>query len=303
MSLTMLLAASCSAEPQHDSSEVAAIRSSRAAETAVTYFLGRRDVRRCRFPLCGGYFVRAANRATLTCGDGSRAAECYVAALDTERLGSHTLDRFGAGEVVVRGGFGVGDAGEFGPYPLLTVSAAWEAVGDAQKSGTFYLVLDSGVRCITTPCPSLQARELNQEHVFALEDLELAGVTDPQRERLTEALFDGGAIAVGEEAAGRTLQVAQLYLPVQAPAPGVCAVDADCTQTFYSAPVDSPDACYCPTCPVPSSLVDAARNERGWQRHCARSHGQDVCFPAPCAPPPQVVCGDGVCAYGGFDER
>lgn len=303
MSFVMLLAASCSVDPQHDLGEAAALRSDRAAGSAVQYFLGRRDVRRCRFPLCGGYFVRAANRATLRCGDGTTAAECYVAALDTEKLAGRALDGFGAGQAVVRGEFGIGDAGELGPYPLLAASAAWEAVGEGQTSGTFYLVADSKMRCITAPCPSLQARALNQTSVFALADLAVEGITDPQRERLTEALFEGGAIAIGEKTAALTLHVARLFLPVRAAAPEACTVDAACAPTFYHSPVDSPAACYCPTCPIPSSLGDAARNERGWQHHCAQSHGPDVCLPAPCAPPPPVVCVDGACGYGGFDEQ
>ena len=45
-----------------------------------TYYLVRRDYRKCISPICGGYWLKALNARKTKCADGSIAEECYVAA-------------------------------------------------------------------------------------------------------------------------------------------------------------------------------------------------------------------------------
>jgi hypothetical protein len=46
------------------------------------YYLARADVRRCAFPLCGGFFVSRVNSAQTRCANGRWSRECYVAEID-----------------------------------------------------------------------------------------------------------------------------------------------------------------------------------------------------------------------------
>ncbi len=47
-----------------------------------TDYTVRRDFRKCLYPLCGGYFVKEANRRTTRCVDGSSQSKCYVTGID-----------------------------------------------------------------------------------------------------------------------------------------------------------------------------------------------------------------------------
>jgi Kazal-type serine protease inhibitor domain len=44
----------------------------------------------------------------------------------------------------------------------LRVTQAWNGAADVAATGSFYRVGDNGIRCITTPCPSTSATELNR---------------------------------------------------------------------------------------------------------------------------------------------
>ena len=133
--------------------------------TAENYFLIRADFRRCAAPMCGGYFVSRPNRATTRCADGRSRAECYVASLDTSALGPdadvaplRTLLST-EGNVVVGGSIRAAASHGFG---TLRVTEAWVA-GAARgvARGEAVAVGDSGIRCITSPCPSQAEIVLN----------------------------------------------------------------------------------------------------------------------------------------------
>src|ERR1044071_2029104 len=47
-----------------------------------TYFVIRRDLRRCASPMCGGYFVRRINQSRTLCANNRYARECYVSEID-----------------------------------------------------------------------------------------------------------------------------------------------------------------------------------------------------------------------------
>jgi hypothetical protein len=282
-----------------------ALASAGLERPAEAYFIGRQDVRRCRWPLCGGYWVRAVNRASQRCLDGSVAAECYVALLDTEALGGATLADFGSGRTIVRATFGTGDAGEFGTYALLRVSAAWSAATEAPAQGAFQLLQDSGMRCIRAPCFSWTASRLNTQlsRTYSGIDLSAVGSSEKQLDLAHLALDEQGLVATGRGVATReggvSFRATQFYLPVvPAASPNQCATDADCTLALYTAPVYSVSDCYCPMCPVPMNAAVASTYADGWQTYCTETHGGfDVCPPPPCAAPPPVACLAGACGY------
>lgn len=153
------------AEAQEDPSAVVA--SAPVSDTgAQTYYIARRDVRRCAAPMCGGFYVRAANLPTISCANGKPAAECYVAELNMLALKLPEGDKqnlrlaFGATEAIVQGRLDFGDKTK-PTYGSLMAVAAWRGVTGSKAMGSFYVAADNGIRCIKAPCVSTSASGLN----------------------------------------------------------------------------------------------------------------------------------------------
>ena len=305
-----LLATGCAVEPseliEETSSAVELDGAADAARDVDTYYVGRQDARRCRWPLCGGVWVHRVNRPLTRCLDGSLAEECYVALVDTEALGGATVDGFAGGRALVTGEFAEGDAGEFGPYAVLRVEHAWTALTDAPAEGSFYRIDDNGRRCVRAPCFSLDQQLLNRPTFRRISGLDLDGIgaTEEQLATAIASLADGGLLTAGytylRRSTGAITHVAtQAYVPVRPLlAPGACNADADCALTLYGSPVTSAADCYCPGCPVAVNGAEAEAYQAGWQTFCSETHGPEVCPARPCAPPPPPACNAGVCGFG-----
>lgn len=132
------------------------------------YFTARPDHRRCISPLCGGYWVSAVNgRTKSTCADGNLARECYVADLAlppgvTYEAGDllHGVlgERFYS---VVNTTLGVLRA-DFVYSPVLRADVVPSlGLSAKQGRGRYNLIHNTGIVCITTPCPSRVIRRLN----------------------------------------------------------------------------------------------------------------------------------------------
>jgi uncharacterized protein DUF6748 len=126
------------------------------ANATSTFYSVRRDRRRCVSPLCGGYFVSRVNLSSTRCANGRFMRECYVAEIDWNRQLEND-----SGDMLVRGGLGVKRFARFGILGVLRVSESWVSTGANRPVGTFYLVRDRGVRCITFPCPTHLEAKLN----------------------------------------------------------------------------------------------------------------------------------------------
>lgn len=172
-----------------------------------TYYSITRDLRRCAFPMCSGYWVSRVNTSTTRCADGTWAASCYVAEVRWPMLGVNetTLatvqDRLHTGSVLVRGtvvskSFGpeVGRFGEFKP------TEAWVGQGPNAPSGPLAIVEEVGVRCSTTPCNSFREKKLNSSATAPLAELgwDDAGVDDDQIGRAITELFVRNVIIAGD---------------------------------------------------------------------------------------------------------
>lgn len=162
-----------------------------------TYYSLRRDMRRCASPRCGGYFVKRVNFGSTRCGDGQWSSECYVAEIDWN--GQPQIDEpqmVARGKIVARSYPGFGNLGE------LRVSEAWKALGSKRPVGTFYLVRDRGVRCITHPCPTHSAAKLNTSvrRNIAGVNLEGAGLDESGTSVVNMAMTGpGGVIFAGHD--------------------------------------------------------------------------------------------------------
>lgn len=203
------------------------------AEDNSTFFSLRYDVRRCAWPMCGGYFVKRVNRPKTRCADGVFRSECYVTELDTTALADlgeeQVADMYaGIGKVLLRGSIeskpfdGFGD---FGNLAVLTATELWRGGTDNAPKGVFMRISDSGIVCITYPCPTMQEAKLNgykQTHIAGL-DFAPSGASEDQLMAAYEALMtDDGLIVAGYRTSvsgpggkAKARSVHQYYLRVQ----------------------------------------------------------------------------------------
>lgn len=146
------------------------------------WFVARPDLRKCAAPMCGGFFVARANLARTACLDGTRRAECYVAALDWSATGFSDEERvkLAASPVVFHGRLVDGRyaAGAFADLAVAAVFAPATApdVDDGQVdfAATLYRAFDNGTRCITWPCPSTTQETLNTSDARAVAGVDLS---------------------------------------------------------------------------------------------------------------------------------
>jgi hypothetical protein len=136
-----------------------------------TFYSARRDRRRCVSPLCGGYFVKRVNLSSTRCADGRFMRECYVAEINWNGQPESDSD-----DMLVRGSIVARRYERFGKLGELRVSESWKTIGNNQPAGTFYLVRDRGVRCITHPCATHSEARLNSSVRRNIAGVNLEGV-------------------------------------------------------------------------------------------------------------------------------
>jgi hypothetical protein len=200
-SLSLLGAACLLATPMFASAQDA-LTKPEVVETKDSYLIvTRQDFRKCAYPMCGGYFVKAVNKARTRCADGTLQGECHAVQLNTRALGWTDEQRaafnaqFAQGKAIVRGALEPAPAG-FYTADQLTITEAWSAQGKKKPMGNFYGVKNTGIVCITTPCPSLAATKLNTltKPVNPSLDLSAAGVDDKTLQTAYEALGTSSGI-------------------------------------------------------------------------------------------------------------
>lgn len=162
------------------------------------FVVTRRDYRRCISPICGGYYVKRVNDAKTTCADGSKQAECYVSAIT---YGGVDLSAREEGELraAVESGKALVKArtykkkfnGQY--YGTLKANEGWIGATGSKADGTFYRAADNGIRCITAPCPSTSAYELNANDSHNLIDVKLGNTVI----KASQESLDAAANALG----------------------------------------------------------------------------------------------------------
>jgi hypothetical protein len=182
------------------------------------YYLVRQDVRRCMFPLCGGYFVRRANQSRTRCANGRRLRECYVAEIDWQ--GQPEVD---PGKALVRGDIVARRFPRFGNLGALRVTESWQSPSAKPAMGTLYPVRDRGVRCITNPCLTHSATKLGFTFAknIAGVDLAAAGASGELISEGAAAMTEPEGVIVagyfapvtGPGGRAQTLKANKFYLP------------------------------------------------------------------------------------------
>ncbi|MGE0549099.1 MAG: DUF6748 domain-containing protein [Kofleriaceae bacterium] len=173
------------------------------AVDAFTYFKLTPDTRECTPPACGGYYVERANRALLKCGN-DMVKSCYVGeiAWETGMPSSMTTDF----EQRLRGGEGLLLRGDVVNNPItrfleLSAKEIWvPASANGVAEGVFVLAKDNGIRCLTSPCPSITEIRLNSNRSTSITDLDLtpAGADEETIARAWQELGTAGLIVVGD---------------------------------------------------------------------------------------------------------
>lgn len=159
--------------------------------TTATFYTVRADLRRCMSPMCGGYFVKRVNEPLTRCANGRYQGECYVAEIDWH--GQSELD---SGLAILRGEISSKRYSRVGTFGVLRVDESWQAVNNSRPTGAFYLVRDSGVRCIAYPCPTYHETELNSSLSRNIAGVDLKGLSSA---KVTQAMTGtGGVIVAGD---------------------------------------------------------------------------------------------------------
>lgn len=171
-----------------------------------TYYFVEPDFRRCASPYCGGVYYRLANAETTKCFDGKKAARCYAASEDWAKLGlgesgmEKVYGALNARALLARAVVGSKDWGSgLGRFAQLNVKEAWVSQTPNDVAGPLAKIEDSGVRCITYPCPSLREKKLNSAVTAMIAELQWdhAGATDEQIGDALDKMHTDGLIVAG----------------------------------------------------------------------------------------------------------
>jgi len=203
---------------------------------AEPYFIVTRvDARKCAYPLCGGYFVKAVNSPATRCADGKLAKECHAVELDTRALGWSDEQRaafeasFGTGKALVKGALEPQPRG-FYTGEVLRVTEAWQGQGGNKRPlGTFYSLKSTGIVCIQAPCPSFSLNKLNRpapERTIDTADFSPAHASDEAVQAAWNALAQDPILAAGAVVPfpagglqgtvyGQKLLASEFYLPAK----------------------------------------------------------------------------------------
>jgi hypothetical protein len=175
-------------------------------ELSTFFIVTRPDLRKCAYPMCGGYFVKRVNHNATRCADGELRAECHVATfdfgaagLDDEEAARFEDEVLGVGHGLVRGELELRDVGAGIPADTLVVTEAWEGQAESEPAGHFFRLSSTGVLCITFPCPSYLGEKLNtaRQGSFNSVDLDAPGASPEAVEHGYAALHQDGVLAAG----------------------------------------------------------------------------------------------------------
>ena len=180
------------------------------------YYTIEPDQRYCPTPACGGWWLTKVNQYTVAADESVLDASVipivpspvYVAAIDYRALGLSDREiaefqhQILAGRAFIRGVLRPYPSrwpSWFRPLQQLAATGTWVAANDNDPVGPYLNVRNSGIVCITTPCPYYDVQELNTGYKTAAHELDLkrARLTDKQTELARREVAGNGLIMTG----------------------------------------------------------------------------------------------------------
>lgn len=159
------------------------------------------------WPMCGGYWVKRVNQPKTKCLTGGWQKECYVTDIDWSALGlsqnevSDADTSARSGQVVLKGKL-VSAKQAGAQFARFTADEAWRSATDKAPSGIFYRAHDSGIVCITFPCPTVVATRLNRNKqptaTYAGLDLTPSGATQDQLDAAWKHMNGDGVVVAAQ---------------------------------------------------------------------------------------------------------
>lgn len=209
LALTLPLAACMDSTPDDeldaDDATVGDASKADAPGGTYTYYFVQADLRKCASPMCGGVFYRLANATKTTCFDGHKADKCYAATDSLTGLGLNDTalakvnDSLAHGEVLMRATIGTKNYSGVGTFAKVNAKEAWLAQGPNPIEGPLMKIEDSGVRCITYPCPSFKESKLNSAITAMIADVQWtsSGASDRLIGTALDKMHTDGLIVAG----------------------------------------------------------------------------------------------------------
>jgi hypothetical protein len=191
-----------SADPENGFTDESATEDALTNPEAYTFFEVTRDLRKCAYPGCGGWFISRLNSGMTKCANGQSAPSCYTPVLDwstadlIETQQAVLLAAAEEGAVsdgvkgILRGRFARTNKTPRPDLGRFVIGEAWTAHNAATSDGGFVRVRDNGVRCFAPPCPSLTEMWLNNDAVTEIYgmDYSAADLDDYQLSECAQAL-------------------------------------------------------------------------------------------------------------------
>jgi hypothetical protein len=170
---------------------------------------------------CTHVDLALAGRSSTTCADGTSKHACSVRTLDFGKLAlsASALDKVAAklqasaatpeigAQLLVRGKYvhGTNPIAQ-GDWVTFQVTELWVAqLPESVTDGTFVMLRESGIRCITAPCPSLNENRLNSSRNVNIDGIDWAtGMSDDMQGLIYDATTQrDGVILVGDRTHGK----------------------------------------------------------------------------------------------------
>lgn len=205
------------------------------------YFTMRQDYRKCASPLCGGVFVKLANRQLTRCSDRVYRSECYVAKAvwnNTSAPQSNNLE-----DLLVYGGIIGKKYANFGQLGEFVIDSVYQGeVKQKVKNVLFIGLKNNGIQCITTPCFSMKEYILNGTTTIPASGINWAqtNISEDRLAAANDVLANDGLLLMagknqpekGMAGQGLTFNVRQVYLPLAKCAEGYQEKNGQCVSPF-----------------------------------------------------------------------
>lgn len=175
------------------------------------------DMRKCAFPMCGGYWITPVNKVYTDIPTLEEAEDrywepgpIYVSSIDYTKL-KLTRDEIARFQDLIFNGRAL-IAGFQAFYPVkspstkplpaykkLVATKTWGSANENPAIGEYLDIKLSGIQCVTKPCPYFKALKVNTRYGFLFDriNFEKADLTETQARLAKSLIYDGSLIITG----------------------------------------------------------------------------------------------------------